>query len=45
MNEEEDDVGEILVGNGKLKNLSPLEMENIHEHVLINYVVTKAPYM
>ncbi len=45
MNEKEVDAREILVGNGKLKILSPLEMENIHEHVLINYVVTKAPYM
>jgi hypothetical protein len=45
VNEEEADVGEVSVGNGKLKKLSPLKMESIHEHVLTNYVVTKAPYM
>jgi hypothetical protein len=44
VNEEEVDAGEVLVENGKLKKLYPLEMENTHEHVLTNYVVTKAPY-
>jgi hypothetical protein len=35
-NEEEEDVGEVLSGNGVLKMLSSLEMEIIYEYVISN---------
>jgi hypothetical protein len=44
VNEEEANVGEVLVGNEKLKRLSMIEMECIHEHVITNYMATKTPY-
>jgi hypothetical protein len=43
-NEEEVDVGEVLVGSGKLKRLFTIEMECIHEHVITNAMVTEAPH-
>jgi hypothetical protein len=43
-NEEEANVGEVLVGSGKLKRLSTIEMECIHEHVITNAMATKALY-
>jgi hypothetical protein len=39
-NEKKANVGEVLVGSGKLKRLFSIEMECIHEHVITNAMAT-----
>jgi hypothetical protein len=36
------DAGEVLVGSGKLKRLSTIEMEYILEHVITNVMAIEA---
>jgi hypothetical protein len=43
-NEKKVDVGEVLVGSGKLKKLYMIEMECIHEHVITNTMAIEALY-
>jgi hypothetical protein len=38
--EKKTDVGEVLVGSGKLKRLFSIEMDCIHEHVITNSMAT-----
>ncbi len=39
-NEKETNVGEVLVGSGKFKRLSNIEMDCIHEYVITNSMAT-----
>jgi hypothetical protein len=45
LNEEEVDIGEVLEGHAQFKKLNAMELEAIHEHVIMNFVATNALYM
>jgi hypothetical protein len=43
-NEEEVDIGEVLEGHAQFKK-NAMELEAIHEHVIMNFVATNSLYM